>query len=202
MTYITETINECLNFTIDDFKNVKSENWDYPTLSVKSLNLVFPDYSDLSDFLYCLKKQSEFDTLCESNLNTIDISGLKKNVAFDSSMNVISNRKSEETSSFKRDIDKYHSLHEKAFYGKYVDYETVEIKTSSKKEVLKYTTVIPDGNYKKVIVTPPNADRTESFQVYVDTDLRPNKSLVVSYIFEKKDDDLIFASVHKNDWIF
>ena len=202
MTYITETINECLNFTIDDFKNVKSGNWDYPTLSVKSLNLVFPDYSDLSDFLYCMKKQSEFDTSCEPNSNTIDISGLKKNIAFDSAMNIISNRKSEEASTFKRDIDRYHRLHEKAFYGTYIDYETVEIKASSKKEILKYTITKSDENHKKVIITPPNTDRTESFQAYVNTDLRPNKSLVVSYIFEKKDDDLIFASVHKNDWIF
>lgn len=202
MIYNIENVSEYLTFKIDNFENVKAKNWDYPKISVKSLKLLFPDYSDFSNFLYCMKRQYDFDTRCESKSNMIDISILNKNVAFDSGMNIISNRKSEEGDAFKKDINTYHRLQEKTLWGNYIDYETLEIRTSTRKEILEYSLTPTQDNTQKVLIQPPDKNHDESFHVYVNTNLKPNKSLVVSYIFEKKNNDLIFTHLNKNDWIF
>lgn len=202
MIYNIENVSEYLTFKIDTLENIDNETWDYPKLSIKSLDLVFPKYSDLHNFLYCMKRQSDFGTKHESKIDKIDISVLNKNVAFDSGMNIISNRKSEESIAFKRDIDTYHRLQEKGFWGNYIDSNTLEIGNSTKKEILNYSLSPSEKNNKKVLIQEPDKNHDESTVVYVNTELKCNKSLTVSYIFEKNQEQLIFIRVNKNDWIY
>ena len=84
----------------------------------------------------------------------------------------------------------------------YIDPKTLEIRTSTKKQILEYSLTPTHDNTQKVLIQPPDKNHDESFHVYVNTNLKPNKSLVVSYIFEKKNNDLIFTHLNKNDWIF
>lgn len=202
MLYTIENISKYLNFKIDNIENVKNRNWDYPKLSVKSLKLLFPDYSDFSNFLYCMKRQNDFGTDVKSNSNRIDVNSLHKTIAFDSGFNVISNRHAEEGKSFIKDLDTYHKMNEKCLWGDYIDHETLEIKTSTKKEILEYSLLPTQENTQKVLIKQPEKNHDESIIVYVKTEIKPNKSLVVSYIFEKKKNDLIFTHLNKNDWIF
>lgn len=83
MLYTVENISKYLNFKIDNIENVKNRNWDYPKIFVKSLNLLFSDYNDLSLMLYCLKRQNDFGTDVKSNSNIIDVNSLHKTIAFD-----------------------------------------------------------------------------------------------------------------------
>ena len=93
-------------------------------------------------------------------------------------------------------------MQEKTLWGNYIDPKTLEIRTSTRKEILEYSLLPTQDNTQKVLIQPPDKNHDESFHVYVKTDIKPNKSLVVSYIFEKKNNDLIFTHLNKNDWIF
>lgn len=202
MLYTIENISKYLNFKIDNIENVKNRNWDYPKILVKSLNFIFDNYSDFSNMLYCLKRQNDFGSDVKSNSNSIDIHSLYKTIAFDSGFNIISNRHAEEGKSFTKDIDTYHKMNEKCLWGDYIDEKRLSVtEFYGIKEILEYSTHFTAVNSKKVLIKQPEKNHDESIIVYVKTDIKPKKSMVVSYVFEKFEDKLIFIRANKNDWI-
>lgn len=202
MKYTIENVKEYLNFNIDNIQNVQAEPWDYPEIEIKGAVIRFQRYFDFSHFLYCMKRQKDFGLeLGTRNENKINLDDIQTNVAFDSYFNVITTRSASEKEEFDKDLIKYHRLN-KAFWGEFIDTESLQINTKTANEICKFYPTITDGAEKSVVYLPENADYDETQLAYVKTDLRVDKSLEVAYVFIKSDDKLVYVEADKNDWIY
>lgn len=204
MEYNVENVKDYLNFKINNIVDVEATPWNYPVITVKSLQLKFPKYYDLSHFLYCLKRESDFGLKKEKTQETkniVKLENLLDTIAFDSNMNIISNRSLSEEKLFKQDILEYHKLIQ-GFWGQYIDSNTLNIHTRKKSEDCIYSLERKSEDDKIVIIQPTDSVYDETYPVYISTDIRPNKSLQVAYVFQKCKDELVYLEANKNDWIF
>lgn len=207
MIYTLENTRNYLKFTVDEVKHIDSEPWGYPMIKVQDLQIKFSDYDKFAHFLYCLKRQSDFDTDDKNNqqqFSNLDKNLLKYNVALDSSMNVISTRSAEDEKQFLKDLEKFHRIGRKCFWGNYIDLETLEVKVGSKKIKLEYSSEKKSEDDKIAIIQPPDKEYDETQLVYVQTDQKPTKSLEISYLFVLEEDggNLLYKGTRKNDWIY
>lgn len=205
MEYNIENVEKYLSFSIKNFENVVCEPWDYPQIQVDNLKLQFSRYLDLSRFLYCLKRENDFNQggleIQNKSTTLVKMDDLRKNIAFDSSLNIISNRDSSEKKEFDRDIESFHRA-KKAFWGTYLSPTELMIKTRNTTETCNYTLERESPQDQIVIIQPPDYEYDESFPVYIKTDLGPTKSMKVAYVFQKNMDVLTFIDTNKNDWIY
>ena len=205
MIYTLENTRNYLKFTVDELKHIDSQPWSYPMIKVQDIQIKFSDYDKFAHFLYCLKRQSDFDTKDNDNqqVSNLDKNLLKYNVALDSSMNVISTRSADEEKQFIRDLEKFHRVGRKCFWGNYIDPKTLEIKVGNEKIQLEYSSEKKSEDDKIAIIQPPDKEYDETQLVYVQTDRKPTKSLEISYLFVLEDDgDLLYKNARKNDWIY
>lgn len=203
LKYTLENTREFLNFEVDELKNIESIPWDYPEIWVKGLRIKFSEYYFLSNFLYFLKRQSDFGIQHPQEQSKIDFDSLKHFSAFDNSFVLISTRPYEEEQEFKEDLKKFHRKAPKCFWGNYLDSEKLELNLrNGRKEILEYSTIETLEKNKKVLIEKPNQAFDDREFVYIQTDSKPSRSLDVAYIFEKLDDKLLNKIPSKNNWIY
>ncbi|MBV6879218.1 hypothetical protein NG800_006685 [Epilithonimonas ginsengisoli] len=203
MIYNLENVQQYLRFRIDSVQNIESKPWNYPLVQIKGLEIKFPDYHSFSNFLYCLKRQTDLGVESENVIKILDIKDIKHNIAFSNSFEIISNRPAEEGRLFQKDLDAFLRKSPRCFWGDYIDSEKVEVSLGrGYKKILEYTRAPKTDRDHRVLIQPPNHAYDESFIVYIQTDQKPNKPLNVAYVFEKIGDKLLHLKVLKNDWIY
>ena len=202
MIYNIENVKKYLNFSIDSIQNIESKPWNYPLVQIKGLEIEFPDYYSFSNFLYCLKRQTDLGIESENVTKVLDIKDIKHNIAFNNSFEIVSNRPAEEGRLFQKDMDAFLRKSPRCFWGNYLDSEKLEITLKGHKEIYEYSLTSQTDQDCRVLIQPPDHAYDESYLVYVKTDHKPNKPLNVAYVFEKISDKLFHLKVLKNNWIY
>ena len=201
--YTVENIQDFLNFKIDSVEKIESVPWDYPIIKVKGIPLKFSEYYYLSDFLYHLKRQSDFGIIHSQSNSILRLEDLKQNIAFDNSFNIISNHNYGDMEIFRDDLKKFHRKAPKTFWGNYLNAETLEIiLRGGRKEIFEYSTIKSSDHNQKALIQRPSKDFDQTEFVYIKTDLKPYRSLDIAYIFEKLDDKILYKNTSKNNWIY
>lgn len=203
LKYTVENTQNYLNFQIDSVENIESIPWDYPVIKVKGIPLKFSEYYFLSDFLYHLKRQSDFGIIHPQNNSKIRFQDLKQNIAFDNSFNIISNHNHDDIEKFRNDLKKFHRKAPKCFWGNFIDDETLEIiLKGGRQEIFEYSTIKSSDHNQKILIQRPSKDFDQTEFVYIKTDLKPSRSLDIAYIFEKLNDKILYKNTSKNNWIY
>lgn len=203
LKFTVENTQDYLNFRIDSVENIESVPWDYPLIRIKSIPVKFSEYYFLSDFLYHLKRQSDFGIIHSQSNSILKFEDLKQNIAFDNSFNIISNHNYDDIEIFRNDLKTFHRKAPKCFWGNYLNDETLEIVLSGgRKEILEYSTIKSSDHNQKVLIKRPSKEFDQTEFVHIKTDLKPSRSLDIAYIFEKLDDKILYKNTSKNNWIY
>lgn len=202
MTYDLKNVEKYLNFKVDKYQVISSPPDENHVLTVRDIDLVFRNDGYLANFLYCLKKQTDYGVVHEVSQEPLRIEDLKCYVAFDSSMNVIYTEVAGEYKKFKTILDDFHKQGLKGFWGEYKNDQEVEIVTEHANELCEYSTEKTEHFNKAVIMQKEGNEYDETEVVYVHTEHTPIKSLEISYIFHKYDTELWYTEALKNHWLY